>query len=453
MTDKKFRFTDDRLRKLSSDGKRLMVYDTKQPGLALRVTIAGTKTFCFSAWDPKRRRSVDVTIGTYPKVTLTKARNEALQYTNDIEDGVDIVGLSQEERNEPTLDEAFKRWVTKKAAKGKTSWKIDEQRYNKHISPRFGGRRVGDISGKQVESWFLSLPQKTGLSTTSANRLLVIIKTVYNQELRKYENPCDGISLNREESRERFLKPGELPLFFEALDDLSTPDYLRDFVYLGLYTGARKANLLGMRWSDIDFDMESWTIPAAKSKNRSSMTLPIIPAAIEILARRWQENQERPTPSTFVFPSLSPRSKTGHLHDIRDSWESMLKRADVADFRMHDLRRSLGSWQTITGSSTAVVGKALGHKSQQATAVYARMHLDPIRQSIEKAVEAMHQAESKVACLGSQREVSVLSLRALYQSRVGSLRSPLHGELRCHPALCGRFAGRWEPSICAAGRH
>lgn len=376
-----------------------MVYDTKQPGLALRVTPAGTKTFCFSAWDQKRKRSTDVTLGTYPKVTLPKARAMALQLSSDLADGVDIVGLSQEERNEPTLDEAFKRWVAKKAAKGKTSWKIDEQRYNKHISPHFGGRRVGDISAKQVDNWFISLPQKAGLSTTSANRLLVIIKTVFNQELRKYENPCDGISLNREESRERFLKPGELPLFFEALDDLSTPDYLRDFVYLGLYTGARKANLLGMRWSDIDFDMESWTIPATKSKNRSSMTLPLIPASLEILARRWQENHDRTTPSTFVFPSLSPKSESGHMHDIRDSWGAMLERAGVIDFRMHDLRRSLGSWQTITGSSTAVVGKSLGHKSQQATAVYARMRLDPIRKSIEKAVEAMHQAESKVAPL------------------------------------------------------
>jgi len=396
MIDKKINFTDDRLRKISSDGKRLMIYDTKQPGLALRVTPAGTKTFCFSAWDPKRKRSTDVTLGTYPKVTLTKAREMALQRTNDLASGVDIVGQYKEERNEPTLDEAFKRWVKKKAAKGKTSWKIDEQRYNKHISPQFGFRRVSDITGKQVENWFLSLPQKTGLSTTSANRLLVIIKTVFNQELRKYQNPCDGINLNREESRERFLKPGELPLFFKALDDQETPDYLRDLVYLGLYTGARKANLLGMRWADIEFDMAIWTIPAAMSKNRSSMTVPIIPAALEILSRRWSENQEQPTPSTFVFPSISPKSRTGHLHDIRGSWEAMLKRAGVNDFRIHDLRRSLGSWQTITGASTSVVGKSLGHKSHQATAVYARMHLDPIRESIEKAVAAMHQAEANI---------------------------------------------------------
>jgi len=397
MIDKKFLFSESNLTKAANEtGRRVILFDTKQPGLALRISSTGTKTFCFMAWDSKRSRSVDVTIGGFPKVRLDDARKRAMELSSHLAAGADVTGQAQAERQEPTLDEAFERWVEKKAAKGRTSHGLDRLRYNKHIKPVFGNRRVGDITTKQVENWFLSLPKKTGLSTTSANRLLVIIKTVFNQELRTYTNPCDGIGLNREESRERFLKPGELPLFFEALDNQETPDYLRDFVYLGLYTGARKANLLGMRWADIDFDMELWTIPAAMSKNRSSMTVPIIPAALEILSRRWRENQGRSAPSTFVFPSISPKSKTGHLHDIRDSWEAMLKRAGIADFRVHDLRRSLGSWQTITGSSTAIVGKSLGHKSQQATAVYARMHLDPVRQSIEKAVEAMHKAESKV---------------------------------------------------------
>lgn len=397
MTQKKFNFTDEKLRKICPPAKgRLLVYDTKQPGLAMRITPAGTKTFKVSAWDQKRKRSTDVTIGTYPKVTLGKARELALQLTNDLANGVDIVGQKSEQRNEQTLDEAFKRWVKKKAAKGKTSWKIDEQRYNKHISHKFGGRRVSDISEKMVQDWFNELPEKTGLSTTSANRLFVIIKTVYNQELRKYDNPCAGISLYREDSRERFLKPAELPRFFEALEHEETPNYLKDFVYLGLYIGARKSNLLSMKWQDIDFELAVWSISAGQSKNREAMTIPIIPAALEILIRRWKENQASPTPSLFVFPSLSPQSKTGHLNDIRISWKALLKRAKIADFRIHDLRRSLGSWQTIMGASTAIVGKSLGHKSQQATAIYARLNLDPIRQSMEKAVDAMHQAKPNV---------------------------------------------------------
>ena len=95
------------------------------------------------------------------------------------------------------------------------------------------------------------------------------------------------------------------------------------------------------------------------------------------------------------------------MNDIRDSWGALLQRAGVTDFRLHDLRRSLGSWQTITGASTAVVGKSLGHKSTQATQVYARMHLDPIRQSVQKAVDAMQAARmapSKVMRMNSGKE-------------------------------------------------
>ncbi|MCA3269505.1 MAG: recombinase XerD, partial [Thalassospira sp.] len=59
------------------------------------------------------------------------------------------------------------------------------------------------------------------------------------------------------------------------------------------------------------------------------------------------------------------------------------------DLRIHDLRRSLGSWQASTGASGYIIGKSLGHKSQQATQIYARLNLDPVRESVERATQAM----------------------------------------------------------------
>lgn len=61
----------------------------------------------------------------------------------------------------------------------------------------------------------------------------------------------------------------------------------------------------------------------------------------------------------------------------------------IPDLRIHDLRRTLGSWQAITGASLPIIGKSLNHKSQQATAIYARLDLDPVRMSVEKATAAM----------------------------------------------------------------
>jgi len=70
----------------------------------------------------------------------------------------------------------------------------------------------------------------------------------------------------------------------------------------------------------------------------------------------------------------------------------------LKNVRLQDLRRTMGSFQTITGASTAIVGKTLGHKNPNSTAVYARMHLDPVRESMETSVAAMETpVEKKVA--------------------------------------------------------
>ncbi len=387
----KFNFTDQKLLKLiPNSNKRVWVCDIKQPGLTLQITPSGTKTFKFQIWDKKRKKSINRTIGAYPKVTLNSAREIARKLSNDLAEGVDIIAQAQEEKGEPTLNEAFSRWVTKKKAKGKTSWTFDKMRYDKHIRSRFGNKRVGDISTKALESWFLTLPAKKKLSKTSANRILVIIKTIYNQELRNYPNPTDGITLNSEQQRKRFLRPEEIPAFFEAINHKETPEYLRDYVMLSLYTGARKSNVLGMRWKDIDLHLGIWIIPAEMSKNREDMTVPLIPIAVEILERRQFENKKLKTPSIYVFPTIGKsRARSGHLSDPRGAWYKLLDRAGIENFHIHDLRRTMGSWQTIQGTSTSIVGKSLGHKSQAATAVYSQLNLEPVKKSMQKAVDAI----------------------------------------------------------------
>jgi integrase len=61
----------------------------------------------------------------------------------------------------------------------------------------------------------------------------------------------------------------------------------------------------------------------------------------------------------------------------------------MADLRIHDLRRTLGSWQARTGASLSIIGKSLNHKSVQTTAIYARLDTDPVRESVERATSAM----------------------------------------------------------------
>ena len=88
----------------------------------------------------------------------------------------------------------------------------------------------------------------------------------------------------------------------------------------------------------------------------------------------------------WVFPSYG---KTGHLVEPKKAWNRLLDRAEISDLRIHDLRRTLGSWQAATGASLPVIGKSLGHKNQATTAIYARLDLDPVRQAVNTATAAM----------------------------------------------------------------
>ena len=134
--------------------------------------------------------------------------------------------------------------------------------------------------------------------------------------------------------------------------------------------------MLAMRWSEIDWDNRTWHV--ADTKSGEPHVVPLIDRALEILITRKAEG-----PGEWVFPSMT--GATGHLADPKKAWQRILERAEINDLRIHDIRRTLGSYQAIAGASLSVIGKSLGHKSQRATEVYARLHLDPVRASIEAA--------------------------------------------------------------------
>ena len=90
----------------------------------------------------------------------------------------------------------------------------------------------------------------------------------------------------------------------------------------------------------------------------------------------------------WVFSS-NAGSKSGHFEDLHRPWYALLERAGIEDMRIHDLRRTFGSYQAITGASLHIIGKALGDKTSAATQVYSRLTMDPIRDSIQRGADKM----------------------------------------------------------------
>jgi integrase len=219
---------------------------------------------------------------------------------------------------------------------------------------------------------------------------------MFNQAAPDIINPCRGVPKFRERSRDRWLTPDELKRFFAALDDPRTPTDLRDYAIMSLFTGARRSNVLSMKWTDVDLTLQTWTIPADESKNSEAMAIPLVAQAMEILERR-----RKTASSIYVFPSET--SKTGHYVTPTKAWSSLLKRADLQGVRLHDLRRTLGSHMAADGTSLHLIGKALGHKHTSTTQVYARVDLDPVRSAMERAAATMESARElpeKVVSVG-----------------------------------------------------
>ncbi len=251
--------------------------------------------------------------------------------------------------------------------------------YNKFLSHWF--KKIATTITKQdVPALHDKVRAENGLY--QANRLLERIKAIYNKSIEwgwEGINPATGVKKFKEKSRERFLHPDELPQFFESLD-AEQNDTIRDFIYVSIFTGARKANVLAMRWENINFDRQEWLIP--ETKNGDPLRIPLVPRVVDILEARISRYGGR----EWVFEG---NGSSGHLVEPKAGWKRILERAGIKDLRLHDLRRTVGSWQAATGANSFIIGSTLGHKDQKSTAVYARLNIDPIRSSLERATDAM----------------------------------------------------------------
>lgn len=267
-------------------------------------------------------------------------------------------------------------------------------RVKKPGSVNWENRKLSSITNEDVRKLMLSLNE--GFGKYTANRTYQSLRAIYNKAIEwgyfSGPNPCNGIVKFKEEKRSRFVQANELPKLFKAVNE-SKRQYVKDFIYLALFTGARRENVISMRWEDLDFYQRMWTIPADKAKSTEEMYIPLTQKAIEILESRQGNGSE------WVFPS---DSVTGHIWSPKKYWSEIRVDAGIPDLRIHDLRRSLGSWAANTGASLPIIGEALGHKSQESTKIYARLSNEPVLMAMEKATEMM----IKLAETDSQNSMS-----------------------------------------------
>lgn len=357
---------------------RPVVYDTRVPGFGLRITLKGVRSFIV-----RRKvsgRVLTITLGRFPALGVEQARKIAIELNGDIARGENPQEAKRKARQEQILEVLWENYFEQHLKPNCRTWKAAERIYERHLK-LIAGRRISTISRQEVRSLHNRVAQKNG--RYAANRLLQLFRAMYNWGAPDLDNPGRGIKLFHETKRERFLHPDELPRFFEALAD-EWDHSVRDLVLLCLLTGARRSNVLAMRWDEIELDRGTWTIPGDKAKNLDPVTLSLHQEAVSLLKFRQNGFQ-----SDWVFPG---RGRSGHMVEPKKGWQRIRERAGMPDLLLHNLRRTLGSWQAAQGASLTIIGKSLGHRHPASTAIYARLNLDPVRESVNSAIDAMFSA-------------------------------------------------------------
>ena len=250
---------------------------------------------------------------------------------------------------------------------------------------RFKEKRVGQVKASTV------------------NREFSVLRHVLNCAgawgyLKK--NPCGGIKQFKEgPGRLRFLSPGEISRLLDAVDPLSYIEdpnnalnplskfrsvYLKPIVEIGLHTGMRRGEILGLGWKNIDF--KERRIILEKTKNNERRTVPMndtVCKALKSLPVHLHEER--------VFPGIN----SGNVVTV--AFEKACKRAGIEDFHFHDLRHTFASYLTMDGNNLRTVGELLGHRDPRMTMRYSHLspeHLKDAVTTLENTLKSISNSHS-----------------------------------------------------------
>ncbi len=356
---------------------QIFVRDTELKGFALRVT-PGRKSFILEKRIRGRMRRL--TLGPYGPLTLDQARKIAARDVGAIAQGADPAQLRQDRLHEPTFADLTTQYLERHAPR-KRSGRDDRAMLDTHLAV-FRTRKLTDVTRNDVAR----LHAKVGETAPyRANRLVALLRKMFNLArdwgLSAGENPATRIQMFQEEARDRFVQPEELPRLFLATAEESDPS-IRAVFLTALLTGARRTEVLTMRWEDVSLPRAEWRIPQTKSGRPHLLPLP---HALVALLRTLPRIEGNP----HVFPG---EQGIGHLQNMKRAWDRIRLKAGIPDVRFHDLRRTVGSWLAGSGESLSLIGKVLNHRDVSTTAIYARLNLDPVRQALERNASKMLEA-------------------------------------------------------------
>jgi integrase len=359
-------------------GKQVDYFDEKLAGFFVRISQDGKKSFGVMYRKSGRLRRMK--LGTYPLLSLGKARNAASKVLRNAELGLDPAAEKQDNRKAETFEQVAREYLERHAKIKKKSWKHDERVIKKDLVPEFGTQKAKDITRRDVRSF---LERKAQTAPIMANRTRALLKKIYNWAIMSEIVETNPVYLlpapAKEHRRERVLTKDELKSIWNAInaDVRDSDDSHRKMktlsagiMKLRLLTAQRGAEVMSMEWSELELDTGWWSIPGEKTKNGLSHRVYLTAPAVAII--REMKSVVDGAGSRYVFPS--PIGDT-HINNPQKALQRIQKATGI-DFVGHDFRRTAASLMTSMGIPRLTVKKILNHVEPEITAVYDRYSYD-----------------------------------------------------------------------------
>jgi integrase len=387
------------------DGKnQAFLWDSEAPGLGLRATANGAKAYMFQA--KLNGQAIRVTIGAPGTWTIQEAQAEARRLKVMTDNGQD----PRIQKAEVQAEQAAKRDASRhKAAPAMHAWEA----YLKARTPRWSARsllehqRLSDAGGKaktrgrkkgegettlpgvlrnlltlplkqidadRVREWLQDEVRRPTVAMSAFVRLRAFLNWCATRPEYKSQSHADACptrtardELPRPSVKDDCLQREQLPLWFDAVQKLPNPvtsAYLQSL----LITGARREEMAGLQWADVDFD---WGAISIRDKVEGTRTIPLPPFVAHLLAALPRRNQ-------WVFSS--PTSESGRIQEPRTAHNKALGIAALPHLSIHGLRRSFGTLSEWVECPAGVVAQLMGHRpSAIAEKHYIRRPLDLLR--------------------------------------------------------------------------
>lgn len=344
------------------------------PGLVVRVSMGGAKTFCLYyrlKGDRRRRR---MTLRQYPRISLKQARDDAAKIRHKIMDGdFAVTAPVAEAEGEVRLPTAFPNVVQSFlrlhcAVKNRGSTARETQRQlEADFLPVWKARDIREVTKRDVVA-VLDRITKRG-SPSAANHALAAIRKLFAWSMRRGLidiSPCIGLELpSKLKSRDRFHNDTEIALIWNAIEPEGYP--FQPMVQLLLLTGQRRGEVAGMRWSELDIVRAVWTLPAERTKANRAHEIPLSPTVLRILASLPRTHEQLVFVTDGNAVPISGFSKRKRRLDAN---------CPLPAWSLHDLRRTMATGMGRLGIEPHIVRRILNHSPPREidgiTAVYNR---------------------------------------------------------------------------------